>query len=73
MIVYNMIYRGPYEYDKLILNVFQYHNLVLRIKIELEDKDCKLESLKESVDKMNDKIKKITDQMMPYKEAATTR
>ena len=50
------------------------HNLLFQCHlIEFAGKDCKLESLKESVDKMNDKIKKITDQMMPYKEAAATR
>lgn len=28
MIFYNMRYRGPYEYDKFILNTFQYSNMV---------------------------------------------
>lgn len=28
MIFYNMRYRGPYEYDKFILNIFQYSNMV---------------------------------------------
>lgn len=27
-----MRYRGPYEYDKLLQNVFQYHNVILSIK-----------------------------------------
>lgn len=31
MIVYNMRYRGPMEYDKFILNVLQYHNEVNEI------------------------------------------
>lgn len=32
MIFYNMRYRGPYEYDKFVLNVFQYCNLINEIK-----------------------------------------
>ena len=28
MIFYNFRYRGPYEYDKYVLNVFQYSNMV---------------------------------------------
>lgn len=32
MIFYNMRYRGPYEYDKFVLNIFQYCNLINEIK-----------------------------------------
>lgn len=28
MISYNNRYRGPYEYDKFILNILQFHNIV---------------------------------------------
>ena len=28
MILYNMRYRGPFEYDKFVLNIFQIHNEV---------------------------------------------
>lgn len=28
MILYNMRYRGAYEYDKFVLNTMQYHNEV---------------------------------------------
>lgn len=28
MIFYNMRYRGPFEYDKFILNIFQHSNMV---------------------------------------------
>ena len=28
MIFYNFRYRGPYEYDKYVLNVLQYSNMV---------------------------------------------
>ena len=37
MIFYNMRYRGPYEYDKFILNIFQYCNLINDIKNDLRD------------------------------------
>ena len=35
MINYNMRYRGPYEYDKFILNVFQYSNAIYDFENEL--------------------------------------
>ena len=37
MIFYNMRYRGPYEYDKFILNIFQYCNLINDIKNDTEE------------------------------------
>lgn len=41
MITYNMRYRGTYEYDKFVLNVFQFLNLTKDIsdKINKEKKD----------------------------------
>ena len=35
MINYNMRYRGPYEYDKFILNVFQYSNAIYDFENDL--------------------------------------
>lgn len=29
MITYNFRYRGSYEYDKFVLNIFQFHNEVV--------------------------------------------
>ena len=63
MIVYNMRYRGPYEY----------HNLVLRLKQEMQGKDCKLEELTDLVEKAGQKIEAITSQMMVHKEEMATR
>lgn len=37
MILYNLRYRGPFEYDKLILNTLQYCNDVKKIAIEYND------------------------------------
>lgn len=37
MITYNHKYRGEFEYDKFILNILSFHNIILNIKeIELE-------------------------------------
>lgn len=37
MILYNLRYRGPFEYDKLVLNTLQYCNDVKKIAIEYND------------------------------------
>lgn len=39
MILYNMRYRGPYEYDKTVLNVFQFHNEILSMTKELGEQN----------------------------------
>ena len=36
MINYNIRYRGPYEYDKFILNIFQYSNAIYVIKEHIQ-------------------------------------
>ena len=37
MINYNMRYRGPYEYDKFILNIFQYSNAIYDFEHDLTE------------------------------------
>lgn len=37
MIFYNMRYRGPYEYDKFVLNILQYCNLVNDFKNDISN------------------------------------
>lgn len=37
MILYNIRYRGPYEYDKFILNIFQLNNEIKRLQKEFND------------------------------------
>lgn len=37
MILYNMRYRGPYEYDKFALNIMQFVNETKRLKGQLGD------------------------------------
>lgn len=34
MIHYNMRYRGPLEYDKFILNIFQFHNEIHELYVK---------------------------------------
>ena len=35
MILYNFPYRGPFEYDKFVLNIFQFHNDVVFMEEKL--------------------------------------
>lgn len=39
MILYNIRKRGPYEYDKFILNTFQLTNEVKRMERNIEEND----------------------------------
>ena len=39
MILYNIRYRGPYEYDKFILNTFQLCNEVRRMRKNVQEKE----------------------------------
>lgn len=39
MILYNIRKRGPYEYDKFILNTFQLMNEVKRMERNIEEND----------------------------------
>ena len=57
MIYYNMRYRGPYEYDKFVLNTLQYNNMT----------NCFLEEINEDVDYLNLKaIKNDIDKLFDY-------
>lgn len=73
MIVYNMRYRGPYEYDKLILNVFQFHNEVLDIVRETDEKSSDLQKISERIETANQQIESINNQVLFYKERALER
>lgn len=64
MILYNMRYRGPYEYDKTVLNVFQFHNEILSMTKELEEQNeqnikliqDKIETLFQELDSFSNRI-----------------
>ena len=55
MIVYNLRYNGPYEYDKFILNVFQLYNIV-----EEEKEKYAAHPIHERLSALNKKIKEMT-------------
>ena len=55
MIVYNLRYNGPYEYDKFILNVFQLYNIV-----EEEKEKYAAHPIHERLSTLNKKIKEMT-------------
>ena len=64
MILYNMRYRGPYEYDKTVLNVFQFYNEILSMTKELEEQNeqnikliqDKIETLFQELDSFSNRI-----------------
>lgn len=58
MIFYNMRYRGPYEYEKFILNILQYTNIVNEIAHDTSDVDMwdTLNSLTNQVDHIFNEI-----------------
>lgn len=57
MITYNMRYRGPYEYDKFILNMMQFHNEInAMIGTLAEAKAGGLDYYKKQLDDLIDKL-----------------
>ena len=58
MINYNIRYRGPYEYDKFILNIFQYSNAIYDFEYDLSSKGAytTINELKNTVDALFDQI-----------------
>lgn len=64
MIVYNMRYRGPMEYDKFVLNYLQQHNEVNDIIYANFSKglEKQAQGLAESVKKVNEAYDKYTSE-----------
>lgn len=60
MINYNMRYRGPYEYDKFILNIFQYSNAIYDFENDLSENSTfdTINSMRESVDSIYNQVTK---------------
>lgn len=58
MIHYNIRYRGPYEYDKFILNVFQYSNAIFDFENDLTNKGAytTINELQDTVDALFEQI-----------------
>jgi len=62
MILYNMRYRGPLEYDKVVLNSLQIHNHIQDLKQEflLSDDMLELKLLKNEIDQQFIKANKMS-------------
>ena len=60
MINYNMRYRGPYEYDKFILNIFQYSNAIYDFENDLSENSTfyTINSMRETVDDIFNQVTK---------------
>lgn len=60
MINYNMRYRGPYEYDKFILNIFQYNNAIYDFENDLSENSTfdTINRMRETVDDIFNQITK---------------
>lgn len=55
MILYNMRHRGPYEYDKFVLNTLQISNAILLSETnELKENNTKKDSLNAIEQSIND-------------------
>ena len=58
MIIYNMRSRGPYEYDKFCLNIFQAANEAKRLRKKIENGEIK--ELSNEVQALNLLLDKLT-------------
>lgn len=56
MIVYNMRYRGPLEYDKFVLNAFQFHNEVDAVLIKEFENSSNSKSFNQLSEQLDDKL-----------------
>lgn len=54
MIVYNMRYRGPLEYDKFVLNAFQFHNEVDAVLINEFENSSNTKSFNQLSEQLNE-------------------
>ena len=69
MIQYNMRYRGPYEYEKFILNVYQFYNEMLDIESSVSDKNNEnFISAANKLDAVSEQIKTLSDKLCIIKE-----
>lgn len=57
MILYNLRYRGPYEYDKFILNTFQLVNEIRRMEKKLDGSELtKLREYRKEIDEIYERL-----------------
>ena len=60
MIKYNLRYRGPFEYDKMILNIFQFSNEVKYLEASINHGE--IDALKKEKDLLDDLYHRLTDE-----------
>lgn len=60
MILYNMRYRGPFEYDKFVLNIFQISNEAKLLTKKFNSNE--IDSIKKICALINDKYEKLTQE-----------
>lgn len=60
MILYNMRYRGPFEYDKFVLNIFQISNETKSLTKKFNSNE--IDSIKKICTLINDKYEKLTQE-----------
>ena len=60
MILYNIRHRGPYEYDKFILNVFQLSNEIKRLNKQVTNNE--INNLKEKEKNLNQVFNSLTNE-----------
>lgn len=57
MILYNMRYRGPFEYDKFVLNIFQIYNEVkMLVKKFNENEEGSLLDMYKNIDQIYESL-----------------
>ena len=63
MIYYNMRYRGPYEYDKFTLNIFNYVNFVNDYVYDMNNTSKDYKTFKAMQDEIDEQFNKTMDNM----------
>ena len=63
MIYYNMRYRGPYEYDKFTLNIFNYVNFVNDYVYDMNNTSKEYKTFKAMQDEIDEQFEKTMDNM----------
>ena len=58
MIYYNMRYRGPYEYDKFTLNIFNYVNFVNDYVYDMNNTSKEYKTFKAMQDEIDEQFEK---------------
>lgn len=62
MIIYNNRYRGPYEYDKFVLNILSLHNVLENLEtVEIKGTVAQVNTLKAVSKEVNEVFETIRD------------